>query len=204
MDMTIMNIVLSIVSSLALLIFILGVVGGIIFYILQTNRYDFFCKIYERAGNNLLILRETEKAGVFVDKKTNYKRLWLKKNKVGLNPDNPPYIINEKGKKVIHLLKDGTKTFRYIDIKVLEQDKIILSVTEEDVNWAVTDYERVKKLVLNDFITKVLPYIGLIILGVFIIGMVAMVLKDFKEIVPVLNEILVSLQQLRSGTQVLQ
>jgi len=197
------NLVIQVAMGLmAIVVFMITVIATVL-YIIDKKKYDFRVKIYEFAGNNQLILKETEKAGIFVDRVTKYKRLWLKRAKVGLSPDNPPYILDEKGLKVISLVKDGTKSFRYLNIKILTDNKIVLSVTEEDVNWAITDYERVKAIFTNQFLQQVLPYIGLILMGIFILGIVAMVMKDFKEILPVLKDILSSLQQIKSGTTVI-
>ena len=198
------NIVLQVLMGITSIVVLVGTTAGIIWLILKNKRYDYFCKIYEYAGNNQIILRETEKGGIFVDNKTKYKRFWLKHAKVGLSPDKVPYLINHKGRKVVQLVKDGTKSFRYLDMRVLNNHKITLTVTEEDVNWATTDYERVKKIFQSQWLQQILPYIGLILMGVFILGIIAMLMKDIKEILPILQQILAELVLLKSGTTIIQ
>jgi len=106
-------------------------------------------------------------AGIFVDKKTNNKRLFLKRNNVGLNADNVPYLPGKKGKKVIYLLRTGLKNFHFININP-KFPEVELQVGEEDVNWAVNAYERQKKIFQNNLFLQMLPYIALVVTGMII------------------------------------
>jgi len=104
----------------------------------------------------------TDQGGVYVDKATNNKRLFLKKCNVGLTADNVPYLPGKKGSKIVYLLRTGLKNFHFIRINPA-YPTVTLQVGEEDVNWAINAYERQKKLGKSTLLEKLLDHLPMII-----------------------------------------
>ena len=206
MDLTMIS---SGILSFVLMLFATILIGSIIIFVYYSyrkkKRYDFLCVILEQDGFGQSSY-QTDKAGVYVDNKTKNKRFFLKRNNVGLDPDDIPYIRDEKGKKTIFLRKDGLKNFRYIDFKTLFTGDNEITVGEEDVNWAINAYERQKSVFGSTTLQKLLPYIGLIIMGVFILGMVAVILSKIPALLEEttkLTQVLKEMYLAQSGTTVI-
>jgi len=123
-----------------------------------------------------------DKGGVFVDKATNNKRLFLKKANVGLTADNIPYLPGAKGRKVIYLLRTGLKNFHLIRINP-EFPKLTLQIGEEDVNWAINAYERQKKLGKNTIWDKLLDHLPMIIGSMVILVIFLYFFKNLSSLV---------------------
>ena len=142
-------------------------------------------------------------AGVFVDPKTNYKRLFLKKAKVGLNADSIPFIPTKSG-KIVYLYKTGLKNYRFIR-PVLE--KIVrIEVGEEDVNWSLNAYERAKKAFTESKLLQYLPYISLAFVSIIILVIFIYLFKELgsmKELASVLRDMSANVAQAKSGTTIL-
>ena len=157
---------------------ILGILGVAFWFYLKWRKYQqFTCRIWEKDGFGQL--NETiDKAGVFVDKKTHNKRLFLKKHNVGLNPDSIPYIPTKKG-KIIYLFKTGLKNFSYVK-PTLSNPSLSLQVGEEDVNWAVNTYERQKKLFAPNTLLQYMPFILLGFVSIIILVIFIYFFKNFE------------------------
>jgi len=123
-----------------------------------------------------------DKGGVFIDKATNNKRLFLKKANVGLTADNIPYLPGAKGKKVVYLLRSGLKNFHLIRVNPA-YPKVTLQVGEEDVNWAVNAYERQKKLGKNTIWDKLLDHLPMIIGSMVILIIFLYFFKNLTSLV---------------------
>lgn len=179
-----------------------GVAGGIWLYFYWKKYNQFICRIWEKDGfGNIIETRD--QAGIFVDRKTKNKRLFLRKMKVGLEPDNIPAVPTTKGNKVIYLMRVGLKNFRFLkpDIDV---DNVDFSVTEEDVNWAVNEYDRVKKTFNQNIFTQyILPFMFYGLIVVFILGLFVVLFKDFVPAMTAaanaINEAAQALAQVNSG-----
>jgi hypothetical protein len=175
-------------------------------FVKKNKKYaQFVCVIWRKDGFGQLV-QESDRAGVFVDKVTNNKRLYLKKANVGLDPDNIPYLSAGRS-KFVYLYRTGLKNFRYIQ-PVITDKYVSLKVGEEDVNWALNDYERVKKaFAKKDVLKEMLPYIVFSLLIIAFLVMVVFILKKFDVLVAVsenLKTVASSLAQANSGTTVLQ
>jgi hypothetical protein len=176
-----------------------------VMFVKKNKKYSqFICVIWKKDGFGQLV-QESDRAGVFVDKITNNKRLYLKKANVGLDPDNIPYIPSGKI-KFIYLYRTGLKNFRYIR-PVISDSHINLKVGEEDVNWALNDYERVKKaFAKKDMLKEMLPYAIFALLVIAFLVMVVFILKKFDVLAEVASELktaAASIAQAKSGTTVL-
>ena len=177
--------------NIGIIIFIVFVVGGLVvaatFSLMKLRRYkQFKCIIFEKDGFGQ-ITESYDEAGIFVDKKTNNKRLYLKRNNVGLSPDNIPFI--DKGKtKIVYLFKTGLKNFRYIQINI-ENPGVLFTVGEEDVNWAINAYERQKKLFQNSLFMQLLPFILVAFVTIIILIIFIYFFKDFAVLKDMANSL---------------
>jgi len=165
-----------------------GFLGGSLWFYLKQRRYkEYKCIIWERDGFGQL--NETyDRAGIFVDKKTNNKRFFLKKANVGLNPDNIPYIPGKT--KIVYLLRLGLKNFRFLHHNP-KGDGMELIVGEEDVNWAINAYERQKKLFNTNMLLQYLPFIALAFTSIIILIIFIYFFKDFA----VLKDVAIALKE---------
>ncbi len=151
--------------------------------------------------------RETyDKAGIFVDNKTRNKRFFMLKAKVGLNPDNVPYVTGKKGKAVVYLLRTGLKNFRFIKPRITD-GAYSFSVGEEDVNWAVNAYERAKKTFSQSKLLEYMPFIVFGFVSLVILIIFIYFFRNFdvlKEVAVELKEAARQVAQARAGTLVLE
>lgn len=155
-----------------------GVVGFAIFAYTKYKKYkQYKMVIWERDafGN---VKQYFDDAGVFVDKKTNNKRLFLRRANVGLEADNIPYIDAPKGVRLVYVVRRGLKNFQYIK-PTIGADDFDFQVTEEDVNWAVNAYERQKKMFANNLLLQYMPFILLAFISIIILIMFIYFFKDF-------------------------
>ena len=186
-----------------LFVAIVVIVGGALLY-RHMKRYKQYKIVIYSKDTFGQIKQEYDEAGIFVDKTTRNKRLYLRKNNVGLNADNIPYISDAKGKKTIYLYKVGLKNFKYVNVSVNKTtDDIKTHVGEEDVNWAINAYERAKKSFTQTMLMQYLPFIVLAFVSIVILIMFLYFFQQFS----VLKELGVALQNtaqtLASGTTIL-
>ena len=169
----------------------IGVIIGLAIVIRHAKKYSQYKIVIYSKDTFGQIKQEYDQAGIFVDKNTRNKRLFLKKNNVGLNADQIPYISDAKGKKTIYLYKVGLKNFKYIKVTVnTETDNIKTHVGEEDVNWAINAYERAKKSFTQTMLMQYLPFIVLAFVSIIILIMFLYFFQQFS----VLKELGVALQ----------
>lgn len=179
-------------NGTVVIVFIVVVVGliGVVFLISQQRkRYkEYTCIVWFRDGFGQM-QQTIDHAGVFIDKKTNNKRLFMQKANVGLSPDEIPFLPGVNGQRYVYLYRKGLKNFFFIrpDVRL---DGMTLKVGEEDVNWAVNSYERAKKLFSASTLMQYLPFIALAFVSIIILIMFIYFFKDFK----VLGEMAKSLQ----------
>lgn len=182
-----------------------GVAIGITYLLLQRRKFSQFnCEIWQKDGFGQFVVKK-DQAGIFVDGKTKNKRLFLKKNNVGLTPDNIPFLTQSDGKRKIILLQTGLKNFRFI--KPMINDNLIhFTVGEEDVNWAVNAYERQKKLFAQSWLAQYLPFIMLAFVSVIILIMFMQIFKQMPmmlDITKELKNVATVMAQARSGVTVI-
>lgn len=100
-----------------------------------------------------------DSAGIFLDKALNAKRFYLKRGKSSLSADNVP-IIRAGRKRLVFLRKISSKNYRFI-YPTIKDDKVQFLLSEDDVNWALEEYETAKKRWFLSWITE---WKGLIIM----------------------------------------
>jgi len=203
------------VSSTALnigvIVGVLLIVGAVLIIItlavLKWKKYQQFdCIIFEKDGFGQL-REKADKAGIFVDKKTQNKRFFLRKNNVGLEPDNIPYISTQKGKKIVYILQTGLKNFTFLRFNIdTDIDKFKISVGEEDVNWAINAYERQKKLFSTSLLMQLMPYIGIAFTSIIILVIFIYFFKgfgDLKVMAEALRDMSGHVENIKAGTTVI-
>jgi hypothetical protein len=155
------------------------VVGGMTWWYINRRKYqEFVIAIYYKDGFGQWRLKYDD-GGVFEDRKTHNRLLFLKKHHVGLTANNIPYIQNDKNKKIVYLLQTGQKNFKYIHINVADDD-FKFTFGEEDLNWGLNAYEKQKKLGQTSLFMQLLPFLVMAFMAIMILAMVIYVLKDFK------------------------
>lgn len=179
---------LNVVILLVLAVFVGALVAGGFYLYNRSKRYkEYTAIIWYRDGFGQL-QQLHDRAGVFLDKKTNNKRLFLERANVGLSPDNIPYLMTSKGARFVYLFRTGLKNFRFIK-PVISNDHVTIQVGEEDVNWGVNSYERGKATFVNSGLMQYLPFITLAFVSVVILIIFIYFFKNFD----VLKEVAVSL-----------
>lgn len=177
---------------------------ALIKYMAWKKYTEFDCIIFQEDGFGQLTQRR-DGAGIFVDSKTNNKRFYMRKNNVGLSPDNVPYIPNAGGGKTVYLLQTGLKNFHYIRMSV-KTEGISLSVGEEDVNWAINAYDKQKKMFQNPLLMQLLPYIGIAFTSICILVIFIYFFREFsvlRDMAVALRDAAVAFAQAKAGTTII-
>lgn len=196
-------------SNIAILIivvlFLAVAVVGILYITQNWKKYkQFQIEIWQKDGFGQFTVKYDD-GGIFIDGRTQNKRLFLKKNNVGLNPDNIPYLTTQDGRKKVYLLQTGLKNFSYIKPKI-KDELIHFTVGEEDVNWAVNAYERQKKLFAQSWIAQYLPFIMLAFVCMIILILFVQLFNKFPlilEMIKEMKEVARALAQAKSGTVII-
>ena len=129
----------------------------------------------------------------------------MKKSNVGIQPDNIPYIHTTGGKKIVYLLKTGLKNYRFIN-PIISKDIVAFNVGEEDVNWAINDYERAKKAFGQSLLMQLLPFIVLAFTSIIILILFIFLFKKLdvlSEFGASLAEAAKYVAQAKSGTTII-
>jgi hypothetical protein len=196
--------------NIFIMLFLLGIfIGaciGVFYWYKYNKRYSAFnVKIWQKDGTGF-IHEKYDKAGIFIDKKTNNKRFFLKINKVGLNPDNVPFLPGPGGVKIVYLLQTGLKNFRFIKPNIAEE-YVDVKVGEEDVNWGVNSYERAKKLFATSTLMQYLPFLLFIVVVIVIMIIFIYLFKKFdviKDAALALEHASQNLAAVNSGTTIVR
>ena len=157
------------------------------------NQYD--CIIITDKGDY-----EKDQAGIYKDWKTKNRLFHLKKNKVGLAPDNIPYKWVGK-RKTVFLFKTGLKRFHFIDIQP-EGEDLSYSLTQEDLNLANEEHEKSKKTFSTTLLMQLIPIISIAVVALVALFIVIFVYRKFDVLVEVsqnLKETASILAQTKTG-----
>ena len=197
---------LSVAIIIVVVVLGIGLLGAAFWMFQLKKKYSQFkCTIWERDGFGQLSQKHDD-AGIFIDSKTNNKRFFMRKANVGLEPDNIPYVIGHRGSKFVYLYRTGLKNFAFIKPNISTNGRILLSVGEEDVNWAINAYERQKKIFSNNLLMQYLPFIALAFVSIIILVIFIYFFKDFdvlKDTALALGEAARALAAANSGTVIL-
>ena len=189
-------------------VIVLAIIGWFVIYWFKKRKYnEYRVVIWEKdtTGNTH---ESYAKAGVFVDKATRLKLLFIDGIKKGMNPNSVPFVSarNKKGKliKTIYLRKTGVSNYVFCHVK-LNEEGVMFTVGEEDVNWAAQDIERVRRSFLKEgLLQKFAPYI-MFIVTILIVMIILISLFNKMGVISEAsaNMVLVSEKQLEI-TQLLQ
>lgn len=193
--------------GIVIFVIIIGVaviVTSYFFYAKWKRYQEYDVIVFEKDGFGQLVMKY-DKAGIFVDRRTQNKRFFMQKANVGLTPDNIPYITTSGGKKIVYLKREGLKNFFFIRLDI-KDGMVQLNVGEEDVNWAINAYERQKKVFGQDKLLAYLPFIILAFVCVVILIIFIYFFKDFgilKDVAIAFKEAAAIYAQAHSGTVIL-
>lgn len=180
-----------------------GLFGVITHLVMKWYRYQQYrCVIFKRDAFGQ-IQQVYDNAGIFVDKKTNNKRFFLKKNNIGLCPDNVPVISGKKN--TVYLLQYGLKNFRFLQMDV-GKEGFDLNIGEEDVNWAINAYERQKKMFSQSLLMQIMPFIAIAFVSIIILVIFIYFFKEFsslREFAIVMRDVAANMAQMNSGTTII-
>jgi hypothetical protein len=126
-----------------------------------------------------------DRAGIFLDKKTGFKLLFLEKMRKGLNPNNVPYVTSKdkKGRliKTVYLRKTGVSNYVFCHVKI-DDEGAIFKVGEEDVNWAAQDIETIRRTFNKEsWLTKLAPYIMFVVTVMIIMIILLSLFNKFES-----------------------
>lgn len=148
-------------------VIVIGLIGWLGIWYFKKRKYnEYKVVIWEKdsTGNTHELY---DRAGVFVDKTTGNKLLFLERINKGLNANKIPFVSSKdkKGRlvKTIYLRKIGVSNYVFCHVK-LNDEGIAFTVGEEDVNWAAQDIQRIRRSFLKEgWLTKFAPYIMFIV-----------------------------------------
>ena len=128
-------------------IIIVGVFGFVTWYIMKKKKYtEYLVEILDKDSNGN-VYKTYDRAGVYLDKKTGFRLLFLEKAKIGMNPNKIPYISHKtkKGKlvKTVYLRRIGVNNYVFIDMKL--GDTVKFTVGEEDLNNAAQEMNKIRR-----------------------------------------------------------
>jgi hypothetical protein len=164
----------------------IALIGWFLYYWFKKKKYnEFKIVIWEKdsTGNTHEFY---DRGGIFVDKKTGYKLLFLEKLQKGLNPNKVPFVSSKdkKGRlvKTVYLRRTGVSNYVFCHVK-LDDTGVAFTVGEEDVNWAAQDIQRVRASFLKEgFLQKFAPYI-MFIVTILIVMIILISLFNKMEVI---------------------
>jgi hypothetical protein len=150
-----------------IIVIALGCVGYYLWYTFKKKKYNQYRIIIWEKDSTGNTQEDYDRAGVFLDKKTGFKLLFLEKRKIGLNPNNIPYVTakDKKGKlvKTVYLRKIGISNYVFCHVKLAE-DGMMFTVGEEDANWLEQEMEKIRRTFGTESMwSKIAPYLMFVI-----------------------------------------
>lgn len=182
-------------------------IGTIFYFFMKKKKHGESYKviIYSQDGFGQITQRN-DTATIHVDSVTKNKRLFVKNANVGLEADKIPYTMGSKGEKTVYLLQTGLKNFRFITVEI-DVPLIDLKVGEEDVNWALNEFDRsIKMFESKNFLKEWGPYIMFLISVFAIVILLILLFNKFSVIESAsqnLKEAAQYIAQAKSGTIVM-
>lgn len=182
---TVSNLALNIGITLLSIVVIGGFIIAFVLYLRHQKRWSQYeVRIWGEDAFGQLEERR-DRGGVFVNPKTKNKLFFIKKAKVGLNPDRIPVVLvrvkKDKVRRVVYLKQTGLKNFHFIK-PVLNYKNVNLQVTEEDLNWAGDTYESMKKTFWTSTLMQYIPFIALGFVSIVILIIFIYLFKQFDTL----------------------
>jgi len=136
-----------------------------------------------------------DQGGIYVDRKTNNKKFFLRYIAKGLDFEQLKYSHGSNGKKIVMLYKDNKGEYQYITPEFESDDGVSFSMGEEDLNWGLNSYEKAKnRFAWRNKLLQFAPWIGLVFVGFMFLILCIYVLKQFD----VLKDVGLSLERTAS------
>ena len=200
--------------NIAILVISIAAMGGLawlgIYIYRNWVRYkQYKCVIWEVETDSdpPRIIRETQdSAGIFVDKKTKNKLFFMKKSNVAMSPDRIPYIPSGRD-KIVYMLRFGLKNFVFVRPNFGSNPGLSFIVGEEDVNQAINEFDRYKRMLYNNPLLQYMPFILLAFVSIIILVIFIYFFKDFavlRDVASALREAAHEIAQAKAGTLVIE
>lgn|SRR3990167_10919313 len=149
--------------------FIVAVAIGVFLYLAavwwnRKKRFYWQVKVYEIGQDGRPRIKDFDRGGIMMDKKTSNRLFTLKKFKVGMSPDKIPYEDGPKGIKIVNVLQLGLKQFRYLDRPVIQTNSPIAlayGVGDEDVAWGINTIDHARMYEKKSTLDKLIPFLGM-------------------------------------------
>jgi len=138
-----------------------GLAYAAAYFFNRFKRYNYIVRIFNRDATGHIVQQPDDKGGIFLDKKTSYRLFLLRKNKFGLDPDEIPYILTSKGRKLVYLIQTGLKNFQFLKPDISSNPGLVFNVQDEDVAWALNAYVRHKAIFQNNIWQQIMPFLGM-------------------------------------------
>lgn len=171
----------------------IGIIAYLFWYYTKKKKYgQFRIEILDKDSNGN-VYKTYDRGGVFLDKTTGLKLLYIEKAKVGLDPNNPPYVSHKdkKGRlvKTIYLRRIGVNNYVYVDVKLGKSVEI--TVGEEDLNNAHSEMHKIRRIYNKEsWISKYAPYITFIITIMIVMIILISLFNKFAVIKDVSDNLL--------------
>ena len=146
----------------------------------------------------------SDKAGIFVDSRTNHKRFWfLGKKGYSVNPDSVKLLWTRQkgllGSKIVQkafFVQYGEKDIRPLNINLKQNPGIHPVIGEHDLNWFISEKARWDHIIFPKKFREWLPWIGLFFVGVIFLILFVVLLNKFE----VLADVATSLKEAAHAT----
>jgi len=173
-----------------IIIFLVAIAAAFAVYLLMRKqlKYDIPVEIIEIDESGTVYKKD--KGGIFFNRGGKSRLFWLKKSKVGLNPDQIPFVRTIGQTPIwkfwmqprkVFLYQYGYKNFSYVTPSISNPD-IDFGVGDSDVSWGLSAYEAGKNLQLKAWYSQIMPYIPLIIVSITMMIIVIYLFKSFPQI----------------------
>lgn len=176
-------VVVAYIGKLLLGIVIAVLIALIYFKIRERRAYTYVAEVYERDNLGNLV-PHLDRFAIMIDRRSNKEMGRLKGTKDWVGLDNFNYEIVRKGKKLIRrvrLLKVGEGNYIFLK-PVVQNPKLELQVTREDVDWAINAYTKwAKALEVRNRMREIATFSALVLLLVGIIVLGVLLLKQFPQ-----------------------
>ena len=178
-------------SAVNIMVLVIAIVFAVtmavssVLIVMYLKRYKYKVFIFRTDKEGRIVNYTTpykDVASIHINRKSNMKLLFLRKNKVGLRPDDIPWIYFGKHPSVF-LVQNGLKNFSFCKFKHLHKtsNKLDLEVYDEDISWAINEYAKAKKTFSNNLLLQYLPYIGT---AIFVVMSFVMLIYVFNQWLP--------------------
>jgi hypothetical protein len=193
-----------------LIIFVLVIVAFFVKKYLDRKRFTYDAEIYEQ-DNSGNIIPHQDKFGINIDKKTNQEMGFIRgaKDVVGLDKFSYQNVQTQKGiVKLVRLMKIGAGSYVFLKPKLIPGDlvnkegRLELTVTREDVDWAINTYIRWTKVLQKKDRMREILSIALIGTAIAVVFVVLILL--IKNIPAITDALVQSSASIRAAAQMIK